>query len=104
MATVSTFPLPSRFCLPCPFTLEVLGVKKASVVPRTDWIPLCLSLPAWSGKAWDEHTGSPGCGSLSSWSIPSFHEPSWSTCSEWYFREETGWAPSLSASEDLLRR
>ena len=67
-------------------------------------IPLCLSLPAWSGKAWDEHTGSPGCGSLSSWSIPSFHEPSWSTCSEWYFREETGWAPSLSASEDLLRR
>ena len=43
VATVSTFPLPSRFCLPCPFTLEVLGVKKASVVPRTDWIPLCLS-------------------------------------------------------------
>ena len=43
VATVSTFPLPSRFCLPCPFTLEVLGVKKATVVPRTDWIPLCLS-------------------------------------------------------------
>ena len=67
-------------------------------------IPLCLSLPVWSWRAWDEHTGSPGCGSLSAWSIPSFHEPSWSTCSEWYFREETGWAPSLSASEDLLRR
>lgn len=48
VATISKFPLPSRFCPPCPFTLEVLGVKKVTVVPRTDWISLCLPLAHFS--------------------------------------------------------
>lgn len=43
MATIGTFLLLSRFSLLYPFTLEALGVKKATAVPRIDWIPLCLS-------------------------------------------------------------